>query len=78
VPEEINQTLNRIADIRKVCDDLGTVDGMNLWPSADCLIQIERKFSQSLSVEDIAGEEAKPAKKAFQGTAEASKTIKLL
>jgi hypothetical protein len=70
--------LNRIADIRKVCDDLGTVDGMNLWPNADWLIQIERKFSQSLSTEDIAGEEVKLVKKGLQGTAEASKTIRLL
>lgn len=51
---------------------------MNLWPNADWLIQIERKFSQSLSAEDIAGEEAKPTKKGLLGTAEASKTIRLL
>jgi hypothetical protein len=49
VAEEISQNLNKLADLRKVCDDLATADAMNLWPSSDWLIQIERKFSQSLS-----------------------------
>lgn len=34
VPEEISQNLNRLADLRKICDDLATADAMSLWPSA--------------------------------------------
>lgn len=38
---------------------------MNLWPNADVLVQIERKFSDSLSYEDINGvEEVQKKKKA--------------
>lgn len=41
-----------------------TVDSMNLWPDAKILVQIERKFSDSLSYEDINGvEEAQKKKK---------------
>lgn len=29
---------------------------MDLWPEADILVQIERKYSQSLTYEDINGE----------------------
>lgn len=29
---------------------------MNLWPDAEILVQIERKYSQSLTYEDINGE----------------------
>lgn len=32
VPEEISQNLNRINEIKKICDDLKSVDSMNLWP----------------------------------------------
>jgi hypothetical protein len=57
VAEEICQNLNKINDIKKICDDLITVDSMNLWPIAEWLVQIERKYSQSLTYEDINGEE---------------------
>ena len=40
VPEEICQDLNKINEIKKICDDLRTVDSMNLWPSASVLVQI--------------------------------------
>ena len=36
---------------------------MNLWPKADILIQIERKYSQSLNHEDIYGEKDDKSKK---------------
>ncbi len=38
--EEIGHTLNKLADLRKICDDLATAEAMNLWPSAEWLIQI--------------------------------------
>ena len=57
VPEEISQDLNKINEIKRICDDLKTVDSMNLWPNADVLVQIERKFSDSLTYEDINGVE---------------------
>ena len=78
VPEEISQNLNRLANIRKVCDDLATVDAMNLWPNADWLIQIERKFSQSLSQEDITGLEGAPKKKKSIGGTDMTKTVRLM
>ena len=40
VPEEICINLNKVSELRKLCDDLKTVDGMNLWPSSDVLVQI--------------------------------------
>ena len=55
VSEEICKNINLIADLRRQCDDLKTVDSMGLWPSADVLVQIERKFSDSLSYLDIHG-----------------------
>ena len=51
---------------------------MNLWPSAEWLIQIQRKFSQSLSSEDITGEEARQIKRDAQGQGDANRTIRLL
>lgn len=45
-----------MSDLRKICDDLQTVSNMDLWPEADILVQIERKYSQSLTYEDINGE----------------------
>ena len=57
------------------------VDRMNLWPSAEWLIQIERKYSQSLSSEDLTGEDAsksKPIKKKMEETIEAAKGMKFL
>jgi hypothetical protein len=51
---------------------------MSLWPSAECLIQIERKFSQSLSVEDVSGEEVRQAKRDGSGEGDANRTIRLL
>lgn len=51
---------------------------MNLWPDAHWLVQIERKFSQSLSPEDLTGEEAKPQKRDAGGEGDASSTIRLL
>lgn len=55
VPEEISQNLNKISEVKKICDDLKAVDSMNLWPDSSVLIQIERKFSDSLTYEDIHG-----------------------
>lgn len=40
VDEQICQNLNKISDLRKICDDLSTVESMNLWPNSDILIQI--------------------------------------
>lgn len=55
VPEEISQTLVHLADARKVPDSLLSFETLNLWPNAESLLQIERKFSQPLSSEDITG-----------------------
>lgn len=32
VPEEICVNLNKINEIKKICNDLKSVDSMNLWP----------------------------------------------
>ena len=40
---------------------------MNLWPIADILIQIERKFSDSLSYLDIHGIDEPPKRKKIEG-----------
>lgn len=72
--------MNRISEIRKLCDDLKTVDSMNLWPSADILVQIERKFSDSLSYFDIHGieEELKKKKASFIDQPKEQKNIVLM
>jgi len=77
VPEELSQTLVKLSDARKIPDSLLALDSLNLWPSADALLQLERKFSQPLSTEDITGSE-QPIK-AMAGTmADANKAVKLL
>lgn len=77
VPEEICLNLNRLADIRRTCDDLFTVDSLNLWPNSEALLQIERKFTQALTALDITGEEAGVKKEKMGETIE-GRTIKLL
>ncbi len=67
--------------MKKICDDLITVDSMNLWPIAEWLVQIERKYSQSLSYQDLNGEEqvkVKKREKKSDDANEASKTIKFM
>lgn len=56
VDEKICENLNKMSELRKICDDLQTVAAMDLWPDAETLVQIERKYSQSLIYEDINGE----------------------
>jgi hypothetical protein len=53
---------------------------MNLWPSADILVQIERKFSDSLSYFDIHGieEELKKKKASFIDQPKEQKNIVLM
>ena len=67
VSQEICKNLNIVSDLKKLCDDLKTVDAMNLWPIADILIQIERKFSDSLSYLDIHGIDEPPKRKKIEG-----------
>ena len=57
---------------------MATIDAMNLWPSEEWLIQIERKFSQSLSIEDLTGQEVIVKQKKQAEGVEGMKTIKLM
>lgn len=54
VPENIMIVLNQISNIKKHWN-LRTVVEFNLFPKSDDLISLERKYSDSLSEEDVTG-----------------------
>lgn len=56
VPENIMIVLNQISNIKKHWN-LRTVVEFNLFPKSDDLISLERKYSDSLSEEDVTGME---------------------
>ena len=54
VPEDIYDTLQKFAEIRKQ-DRMNLVRDFNLFPAPDRLLNLERKYGDSLSHEDLYG-----------------------
>jgi len=54
VPEEMYDILTKFAEIRKL-DRINLVRDFNLFPLASTILNLERKYGDSLSYEDING-----------------------
>ena len=54
VPEDIYDTLQKFAELRKL-DRISLVRDFNLFPLPDKLLNLERKYGDSLSHEDLYG-----------------------
>lgn len=65
VPEDIYDTVQKIAEMRKL-DRISLVRDFNLFPLTDRLLNLERKYGDSLSHEDLYGVPAKPKKRRMQ------------
>ena len=62
VPEDMYYILQQFAEIRKL-SRLSLVRDFNLFPETETLLTLERKYGDSLNVEDLTGRPAKPKKK---------------
>jgi hypothetical protein len=54
VPEDMYDTLQKFAEIRKL-DRANLVRDFNLYPCADNLLTLERKYCDSLTMFDLTG-----------------------
>lgn len=62
VPEDIYDTLQKFAEMRKL-DRMTLVRDFNLFPIPENLLNLERKYGDSLSYEDLYGKAQKPKRK---------------
>ena len=62
VPEDMYDTLQKFAEIRKL-DRVGLVRDFNLFPIPNNLLTLERKYGDSLNFEDINGFKQRKRKK---------------
>lgn len=62
VPEDIYDTVQKIAEMRKL-DRISLVRDFNLFPLTERLLNLERKYGDSLSHEDLYGVVAKPKRR---------------
>jgi len=62
VPEEMFDILQKFAEIRKLTR-LSLVRDFNLFPETEKLLTLERKYGDSLNMEDLTGKPGKPKKK---------------
>lgn len=65
VPEDIYDTLQKFAEMRKL-DRMSLVRDFNLFPIPERLLNLERKYGDSLSHEDLYGLPQKPKKRRVQ------------
>lgn len=62
VPEDMYDTLQKFAEIRKL-DRANLVRDFNLYPCSQNLLTLERKYGDSLTLYDLTGQKPKKAKK---------------
>ena len=62
VPQDMFHILQQFAEIRKLAR-LSLVRDFNLFPSTEKLLTLERKYGDSLNVEDMTGKPGKAKKK---------------
>lgn len=65
VPEDIYDTMQKFAEMRKL-DRMALVRDFDLFPLPDRLLNLERKYGDALSHEDLYGAPAKPKKRRVQ------------
>ena len=65
VPEDIYDTLQKFAEMRKL-ERMSLVRDFNLFPEPERLLNLERKYGDSLSHEDLYGVPQKPKKKRME------------
>ena len=62
VPEDIYDTMQKFAEMRKL-DRMTLVRDFNLFPQTEKLLNLERKYGDSLSHEDLYGFLQKPKRR---------------
>lgn len=62
VPEDMFDILQKFAEIRKL-SRLSLIRDFNLFPDTEKLLTLERKYGDSLNIEDLTGKPGKPKKK---------------
>lgn len=62
VPEDMFDILQKFAEIRKL-SRLSLIRDFNLFPDTEKLLTLERKYGDSLNMEDLTGKPGKPKKK---------------
>ena len=62
VSQEMYDTLQKFAEIRKL-ERIGLVRDFNLFPIPENLLTLERKYGDSLTIEDITGSKPKKRKR---------------
>lgn len=62
VPEDMFDILQKFAEIRKLTR-LSLIRDFNLFPDTEKLLTLERKYGDSLNIEDLTGRPGKPKKK---------------
>lgn len=73
VPEDMYDTLQKFAEIRKL-DRQNLVRDFNLYPSAENLLTLERKYGDSLSLYDLTGQKSKKSRRPKAAGTEGSQT----
>ena len=71
VPEDMFDTLQKFAEIRKL-DRANLVRDFNLFPSSTNLLTLERKYGDSLNYEYLNGHKKKKKKKHHMGDSQLS------
>lgn len=66
VPQDMFHILQQFAEIRKLTR-LSLIRDFNLFPSVEKLLVLERKYGDSINIEDLTGRPAKPKKKKVFG-----------
>ena len=74
VPEDMYDTLQKFAEIRKL-DRSNLVRDFNLYPCAENLLTLERKYGDSLSLYDLTGQKPKKMRKPRAPTGDDSRTV---
>jgi len=65
VPEDMYQTLQKFAEIRKL-DRQNLVRDFDLYPTAEKLMTLERKYGDCLSLYDLTGQKPKKTRRKKQ------------
>ncbi len=74
VPEDIYDTLQKLAEMRKL-DRIKHVRDFNLFPTTERLLNLERKYGDSLSHYDLYGIKAKPKRRRIMDGDETAMTM---
>jgi len=71
VPEDMYDTLQKFAEIRKL-DRAGLIRDFNLYPVTERLMTLERKYGDALNHEDLYGFKQRRKRRAMRTTGEST------